>query len=66
MSEESLYGQKIHKLFENAVNWGDPLPKDYKSYEPLVEKIKAMPGEKLPEFRFSITEDFQPDRKSVV
>lgn len=60
MSEESLYGQRVHKMFENAVNWGDPLPKDYKSYEPLVEKIKAMPGEKLPEFRFSISEDFQP------
>lgn len=60
MSEETLYGQRVHKMFENAVNWGDPLPADYKKFQPLVSKIQAMPGEKLPEFRFSIAEDFQP------
>lgn len=59
MSEQTLYGQKVHKMFEDAINWGDPLPDAYKKYVPLVEKIKAIPGTKLPEFRFSITGDFR-------
>lgn len=60
MSEQSLYGQRVHKMFENAVNWGDPLPDAYENLKPLVDKILKIPGEKFPEFKFSVTEDFQP------
>lgn len=57
-SEQSLWGRRVHKVFEDAVNWGDPLSEEYKQWQPLVDKIKALPGEKLPEFRFSIDQDF--------
>lgn len=59
MGEQALWGTKVHKLFENCINWGDPLPADLKGLQPLVDKIKAMPGEKFPEFRFSIDEDLK-------
>jgi hypothetical protein len=58
MSEQSLWGKRVHKAFEDAVNWGDPLADEYKQWQPLVKKIQALPGEKFPEFRFSIDQDF--------
>jgi hypothetical protein len=58
-SEQQLYGTKLHKMVENAVAWGDPIPDAYPALKKIVEQIKKIPGEKLPEFRFSITEDFQ-------
>ena len=58
-SESALWGSKVHKIFEDHINWGDPLPAEFKKWEKLAEKIKAMPGEKLPEFRFSIDEAYR-------
>jgi hypothetical protein len=59
-SDSVLWGRKVHKAFENAVNWGDPLPADLKNWAPIVDQLQAIKGEKLPEYKFSITEDFQP------
>lgn len=59
-SEQILWGRKLHKAFEDAVNYGDPLPKECETWQTLVDKIKAIPGEKLPEYRFSIDDSFQP------
>lgn len=54
-----LLGRKLHKAFENAVNFDDPLPCEYRHLQSLLDKIKALPGEKLPEYKFGVTEDFQ-------
>ena len=59
-SEQILWGRKLHKAFEDAVNYRDPLPKECETWQTLVDKIKAIPGEKLPEYRFSIDDSFQP------
>lgn len=57
--EAALWGDRVHKIFENAINWGAPLPDDCKQWNKLVEQIKAIPGEKMPEKRFSIDKNFQ-------
>lgn len=54
-----LLGRKLHKAFENAVNWDDPLPAEYRHLQGLIDKIKALPGEKLPEYKMGVTEAFQ-------
>ena len=59
-SDAVLLGRKLHKAFENAVNLGDGLPAEYRHLQPLLDKIKALPGEKLPEHKFGCTEGFQP------
>lgn len=59
MGDQALWGSRVHKSFENAVNWGDPLPPDCKQWEPLVKKICALPGEKMAEYKFSIDEDLK-------
>lgn len=60
MSEQSKWGQRVHKILEDAVNWGDPLPSDFKKWKGVVDQIQAMPGEKFPEFRFSIDSAYHP------
>ena len=59
MGDAALWGCKVHKIFENAVNWGDPLPPDCKQWAKLVEKLRNMPGDKFPEFKFSIDKNFK-------
>lgn len=60
MGEKAKWGVKVHKAFEDAVNYGDPLPPSCQQWAPLVEKVKGLTGEKLPEFKFSITDAFLP------
>ena len=59
LSEKAEWGIKVHKSFENAVNYGDPLPEGCQQWQSLAENIKALPGIKHPEFRFSIDDAFQ-------
>lgn len=58
--EAAIWGERVHKALENAVNRGDPLPENCAKYAPLVEKVKAMPGEHLAEYKFAIGRDFLP------
>lgn len=60
LSEQAQWGIKVHKSFEDAVNYGIPLPEGCRQWQPLADKIKAFPGEKLPEFRFSISDAYLP------
>ena len=49
LSEKAEWGIKVHKSFENAVNYGDPLPEGCQQWQSLAENIKALlRGEKLP------------------
>lgn len=59
-SEQVLWGRELHKAFENAVNFGDPLPKECAHWQPFIDKLKAIKGQKFPEYRFSIDDSFQP------
>lgn len=59
-SDAVLLGRKLHTAFENAVNLGDALPSDYRHWQSILDQIRAMPGEKFPEFKFGIDENFTP------
>lgn len=60
LSEVAAWGIKVHKAFEDHVNYGVALPEGLDQWAPLATKIKAMTGEKLPEYRFSVGEDHKP------
>jgi hypothetical protein len=54
------FGVYGHKAFEEAVRDNTPLPLDLKVYAPLVERIKALPGEKFAELQMGVREDWSP------
>lgn len=58
--EAAIWGEKVHKALENAVNNGDPLPENCAKYKPIVDKVVSMPGEHLAEHKFAISDAFEP------
>lgn len=60
LSEQASWGIKVHKTFEDSVNYGDPLPEGCQQWQKLADNIRNLKGEKFPEFRFAIDENFQP------
>lgn len=59
-SEAVIAGRELHKAFENAVNLNEPLPQSQAHWQTLVEKIKAIPGERLAEYPFMLDEFHEP------
>jgi hypothetical protein len=59
-SEAMTHGNEVHKALENHINGAASLPDKYKGYQPIVDKIKAVPGNRLVEFKFALTSSFKP------
>ena len=57
-SDAVLLGRKLHKAFEDAVNLGTKLPPEYSQYSYLVDKIRALPGDKNAEIKLAVDENF--------
>jgi hypothetical protein len=53
----NLYGTALHKQAENYILHHTPLDKDFKFLQPILESLKAMPGDKLCEWEMALTED---------
>lgn len=54
------YGLEGHKHFENKLLKGTKLPMDLQHHEAVLDRIRAAPGEGLPEQKLAITRDFAP------
>jgi CRISPR/Cas system-associated exonuclease Cas4 (RecB family) len=54
------WGSKVHTALENYVMHGTPLPEGMTQWESLMQKITALPGEKLPEQKFALDRNFEP------
>jgi hypothetical protein len=54
------WGTKVHTAMEDAVRDGTPLPEGMTQWSTLASKLAALPGEKLPEYKFALDRDFQP------
>lgn len=55
-------GDREHKAFENYGKKGIRLPAEMQRFEPMIDKIRAMPGEKYFEYQMTLTEKFIPTR----
>lgn len=62
-SEAIIAGRELHKAFENAVNLNEPLAEKYAHLNTLLAKIKALPGEKFPEYAMQLDEFHEPCEK---
>jgi hypothetical protein len=60
LSEAIIFGNTIHKVAEEYVSKGTPIPEKYKEIEPALESIRNMQGEKLCENKLGLTADLKP------
>ena len=59
-SEAMLFGNEIHKIAENYVVNGTPVPEKYKQIEAALESVRNIEGEKLCENKLGLTPDLKP------
>jgi len=53
-TEATKWGERVHTAFENWINEGTPLPEGMTQWQPIADKIAAMPGEKNAEGKIAI------------
>ena len=59
-TEAMLYGTDFHEACELYIRDGKDLPGRFEFVRPMLEAIKAKPGEKLCEYELGLTEDLEP------
>ena len=59
-SEHMLYGKMVHEAAELHIRDGVPVPAKYAFLSPILDVLKAIPGEKLCEYRMGLTKDLEP------
>jgi hypothetical protein len=59
-SEQLLWGNTLHDAFAKHLDKGKPLPDTMTQYQPLLDRMKAMPGKTYVEQKYAITKDFGP------
>lgn len=53
--EAANYGTDVHKVAEDYVKEGTPVPEKYGYMKPIVERLAALPGEKHCELKLGVT-----------
>ena len=60
LGEAIIFGNEIHKIAEEYVGKGRPIPEKYNHIEPALRSLKDMPGEKLCENKLGLTAELEP------
>jgi hypothetical protein len=60
LGEAIIFGNEIHKIAEEYVGRGRPIPEKYNHIEPALKVLKDMPGEKLCENKLGLTAELKP------
>ena len=56
-TEAILYGERVHKACEEYVRDGTPLPEGTTKFQPALDSLIAMPGEKLCEYKMALNSE---------
>ena len=59
-TEATMYGERVHKAFEEFIRDKKPLPENLEHYRPFVEPLANVPGEIRCEDKMGIRADFTP------
>lgn len=60
-TEATIWGERVHKAFEERVRDGKPFPADFPTtYEPWAKVLSQLPGEKFFEKKFAVKANHQP------
>jgi len=59
-SEQMLWGERVHKAFEDRQRDGTPLPADLEPHEAYMQKLEALPGEHAVEQKIALNRKREP------
>jgi CRISPR/Cas system-associated exonuclease Cas4 (RecB family) len=59
-TQQMLYGSAVHKALEDYVGEGKPLEKNYERYQPMLDALLTIEGERLPEYRMALNTNLEP------
>jgi hypothetical protein len=59
-SEQVIWGEKVHKHFEDRVKSGEKLPTDLAEHETFLARMAGMPGKKYTERKIALNKKAQP------
>ena len=59
-SEAVLWGNTVHKAFEDNIKVGTPLPPTVQRFEKVLDSYKRLPGEAHAEIELAFTKDLTP------
>jgi hypothetical protein len=59
-STATIYGKEVHKVAEEFIRDGTPVPEKYAFIKPVLESLNKIPGTKHCEIQFGLTEDLKP------
>jgi CRISPR/Cas system-associated exonuclease Cas4 (RecB family) len=59
-TEATVHGKEVHSALELAVAGKRALPEKYERHQPIVDKLRATPGERLLEYKFALSSSLQP------
>ena len=54
------WGTKVHEALEHAVQDGVELPTGMTQWQPIVDRFRKAPGEKLVEYKFAVDRNMKP------
>lgn len=58
--EAADYGTAVHLAAEEFIRDGKPIPEKFAYIRPVVERLAALPGDKMAELKLGIREDYSP------
>jgi RecB family exonuclease len=59
-TEAARYGVMVHKMAEDFVRDGTPLPKNLEAFERALQVLRNIPGDKHCELKMGVTADWHP------
>lgn len=59
-SEQIIWGEQVHKHFENRQKDGTPLPFDLREHEPFMQRLEKMPGVSHTERKIALNKRMEP------
>lgn len=59
-TQQMLYGTEVHKALEDYVKYGTPLLKNYERFQPVLDALVAINGDKFPEYQMALDKDKNP------
>jgi hypothetical protein len=59
-STATIYGKEVHRVAEEFIRDGTPIPEKYAFVKPVLESLNKIPGTKHCEIQFGLTEDLKP------
>lgn len=59
-TEAIIYGKAVHEALELYVKENKPLAKNYKRFQPILDSLINIPGDKYPEYEMALTYAKEP------